>query len=199
MGQYQKGREDGRAEAEASFADSLARREQQYNDAITAEHNRIADEMALLRTQVENLERQKTELEDRIAQTAGFTTHAGMQSMEEQKELLRKEETENVAARRGSRRGDDGVRYEVWMGWPSYQISESCRVFLGGKDGDGPFTEGKAHGFARSVRDLYELLLTTGRVGTIVTDPVIMTGNIGVFVRGGSSVDAARAASILRG
>ena len=194
---YQAGYDAAKKEAEEQLQTQLENLEDRLRRQYRLDEDAFARRERVLKDQLKAADEQITALEDALANLKGFTTAHGMKSMDEQKEALRAEEIAHVEAGHGSRDRQDGIRFEHFMGWPSYQISKHCRVFLGGKDGQGPFEDGKAHGFARSVRDLYEMLMTTGRVGSIVTDPISYRGKVGVFVKGGTARDAAAASQYL--
>ena len=195
--QYDAGYEAGKKEAEAEAARQLESLESTLSARIRTETDTMRRREDLLRRQLKETEEQITTLENALANLQGVTTMEGLKSLNEQKAKMQEEEIAEVGAGHGSRDGQDGIRVTTFLGWPCFELSKYCKLFLGGKDGHGPFEDGKAHGFARSVRDLYEMLMRTGRVGTIVTDPISYRGNVGTFVKGGTARDAAAASQYL--
>lgn len=195
-GLFQAGYDKAAKEAEEELGRRIESLERELRQRYDRESDTMARREQLLRDQLKVSEDQVKALEDALANLQGCTTMEGLRSLNAEKEQMRQNEVAAVAAGHGSRDGQDGISSTTFMGWPIYEISQSCKLILGGKDGYGPFEGGKAHGFARSVRDLYEMLLNTGRVGTIVTDPISYRGTVGVFVKGGTARDAAAASQV---
>ncbi len=196
-GLYEKGREDGYAKGKSEAEAAGEKRARDLTTAYQGEKDAMVRREEYLRRQLTAAQGQISTLEDALAKLTGFASPEYLAQATEEKAGLSETEKEALSARKVTRARDQGIQQEMWQGWPSFVITDNVRLFLGGKDGHGPFVDGQAHAFARSVRDLYEILLRPKWIGSIITDPIKYVKGIGVFKQGGSVVDATRIASKL--
>lgn len=169
---------------------------------LRTQRQRHETERELFRRREEAFRVTITDLEEQVERSkaafSGNQTMTAEPSTQEQ-EKGTKRALDQLEHFRASNLRTGGVPIEeIHHGWPVFKISDDAKLFVSSEVRKF-LPDDRLGALACSVQALYQTALHTGRIATIVTDPIAYYRQTGVFVKGGTVKDAAVAISSLKG